>query len=47
MVDRYAKYGTEHLAQAAMRIESARAENVLESVTFLSRHKEKRSQPFG
>ena len=42
MVDRYAKYGTEHLAVAAMRIERVRVENVLDSVTFLSRHKEKK-----
>ena len=37
MVDRYAKYGTEHLAVAAMRIQRVRAENVSNSVTFLSR----------
>lgn len=47
MVDRYAKYGTEHLAVAAMRIERVRAENVPNTVTFLSRSQEKRSQPFG
>jgi len=37
MVDRYAKYGTEHLAVAATRIERFRAENVGKNVTFLSR----------
>lgn len=37
MVDRYAKYGTEHLAVAATRIERVRAENVGNIVTFLSR----------
>ncbi len=37
MVDRYAKYGTEHLAVAAMRIQRVRAENVSNNVTFLSR----------
>lgn len=29
MVDRYAKFGTEHLTRAAARIESGRAENVV------------------
>ena len=43
MVDRYAKYATEHLSVAAMRIERVRAENVGESVTFLSRYKEQRT----
>ncbi len=38
MVDRYAKYATEHMAVAASRIERVRAENVGQSVTFLSRH---------
>jgi len=37
MVDRYAKYGTEHLAVAAMRIQRVRAEDVSNNVTFLSR----------
>jgi integrase len=37
MVDRYAKYGTEHLAVAAMRIQRVRVENVSNNVTFLSR----------
>ena len=37
MVDRYAKYGTEHLAVAAMRIQRVRVENVSNVVTFLSR----------
>lgn len=37
MVDRYAKYATTHLADAAMRIERGRAENVGNIVTFASR----------
>jgi hypothetical protein len=37
MVDRYAKYATEHLAVAATRIERVRAENVGNIVTFTSR----------
>jgi integrase len=37
MVDRYAKYATEHLAVAATRIERVRAVNVGNIVTFSSR----------
>ncbi|HEX5806627.1 MAG TPA: tyrosine-type recombinase/integrase [Macromonas sp.] len=37
MVDRYAKYATEHLALAASRIQRVRAENVGKNVTFMSR----------
>ncbi len=37
MVDRYAKYATSHLAEAAMRIERHRAQNVGNIVTFASR----------
>jgi hypothetical protein len=40
MVDRYAKYATEHLAVAANRIQRVRDENVVNLVTFLSRPKE-------
>ncbi len=39
MVDRYAKYATEHLVVAATRIERIRVENVQNTVTFLSRSK--------
>ena len=34
MVDRYAKFATEHLAAAAARIESAGEENVIELSRF-------------
>ena len=37
MVDRYAKYATTHLADAAMRIERVRVENVSNIVTLSSR----------
>lgn len=37
MVDRYAKYGTEHLAAAASRIERVRAKSGGNLVRFLSR----------
>lgn len=37
MVDRYAKYATEHLSLAAARIERVRAEDVAPNVTFLAR----------
>lgn len=37
MVDRYAKYATEHLSLAAARIERVRAEDVARNVTFLAR----------
>ena len=43
MVDRYAKYATEHLSAAAARIERVRSdENGTEVVTFLSRSKTER-----
>ncbi len=41
MVDRYAKYATEHLAVAATRIQRSRNENVPNIVTFLSRPNKK------
>jgi integrase len=44
MVDRYAKYATEHLAVVATRIERVRAENVGNIVTFAKR---KRTKPRG
>ena len=44
MVDRYAKYATEHLAVAAMRIERVRAENVGNIVTFSSRSDKRREE---
>ena len=34
MVDRYAKFGTEHLTRAAARIESGKAENVVQFPHF-------------
>lgn len=43
MVDSYAKYGTEHLAVAATRIQPGRVENVGNVVTFLSRPERKRT----
>jgi hypothetical protein len=43
MVDRYAKYATEHLAVAATRIQRVRDENVVNLVTFLSRSNEQRA----
>lgn len=43
MVNRYAKYATEHLAVAASRIQRLRDENVVNLVTFSSRPKEKRA----
>ena len=43
MVDRYAKYATEHLTVAAARIESGRSEKAADdAVTFLSRSKTER-----
>lgn len=42
MVDRYAKYATSHLAEAATRIERQRAENVGNIVTFSSRSEAKK-----
>lgn len=41
MVDRYAKYATEHLAVAAARIEGKRSAEVIPLVTFSSRLREK------
>jgi integrase len=41
MVERYAKFATENLTEAASRIERSRGENVVEIVTFLSRQKTK------
>ena len=43
MVDRYAKYATEHLAVAANRIQRVRVENVVNLVTFSSRSNNKRA----
>jgi integrase len=43
MVDRYAKYATEHLAVAASRVQRVRDENVVDLVTFLSRPKVQRA----
>ena len=45
MVDRYAKYATEHLAVAATRIERVRAETVGNIVTFSSRSPKKKDLP--
>lgn len=43
MVDRYAKYATEHLAVAAARIENGRGGNVISLSTFSPRQKAKRA----
>lgn len=43
MVDRYAKYATEHLAVAASRIQRVRDENVVNLVTFSSRPERQRA----
>jgi predicted chitinase len=43
MVDRYAKYATEHLAVAANRIQRVRDDNVVDLVTLLSRLKKQRA----
>ena len=43
MVDRYAKYATEHLAVAAARIGGKRSAEIIPLVTFTSRQKEKRA----
>ncbi|UBM10230.1 site-specific integrase [Cupriavidus metallidurans] len=40
MVDRYAKYATEHLAVAAARIAGDRDNNMVPLITFLSRQKD-------
>ena len=42
MVDRYAKFGTEHLTVAAARIERGRDTNVIELSRFSHVPKEKR-----
>lgn len=44
MVDRYAKFATEHLSVAAARIERNREASVVPLVTFLSRQEEKRAR---
>lgn len=43
MVDRYAKYATEHLAAAASRIENGRGGNVIPFPTFSPRQKDQRA----
>lgn len=43
MVDRYAKYATEHLAVAASRIENGRGGNVIELRTISPRQKQQRA----
>lgn len=43
MVDRYAKYATEHLTVAAARIENGRGGNVIHLPTFSTRRKEQRA----
>jgi len=43
MVDRYAKFATEHLTVAASRIESGRVANVMDLVTFLSRQESQKA----
>jgi integrase len=43
MVDRYAKYATEHLAVAAARIENGRGGNVIPLSTFSLRRKDQRA----
>jgi integrase len=45
MVDRYAKYATEHLAVAAARIEHSRGANVISLPTFSPRLKTQRASP--
>lgn len=47
MVDRYAKYATSHLAEAAMRIERQRAQNVGNIVTFASRSEARKDLAVG
>lgn len=42
MVDRYAKFATEHLTVAASRIESRHVPNVVNLVTFIA-HQEKKT----
>jgi hypothetical protein len=43
MVDRYAKYATEHLAVAAARIENGKGGKVIQLSTFSPRHKGERA----
>ena len=43
MVDRYAKYATEHLAVAASRIQRAHDESAVNLVTFSSRRERQRA----
>jgi integrase len=43
MVDRYAKYATEHLAVAASRIENGRGGNVIQLCTFSPHRTEQRA----
>lgn len=43
MVDRYAKFGTEHLTVAAARIEHGRGRNVIELARFCHVHKKQRA----
>ncbi|MDD2885820.1 MAG: tyrosine-type recombinase/integrase [Dechloromonas sp.] len=43
MVDRYAKFATENMAEAASRIERGRGRNVVNLVTFLSRPEMKKT----
>jgi integrase len=45
MVDRYAKYATEHLAVAAARIENGRGGNVVQLSTFSLRREKQRASP--
>jgi len=43
MVDRYAKFATEHLAKAANRIDHFGQDNVIELSRFCHVHQEKRA----
>ncbi len=43
MVDRYAKYATEHLAAAASRIENGQGGNVVQFPTFSPRQEWKKA----
>jgi|GEM_PF-4700198 len=45
-MDRYAKYATSNLAEATMRIERQRAQNVGNIATFLSRSEKKKDLTF-
>jgi len=44
MVDRYAKFATEHLAVAAARIENGRGGNVVQLSTFSLRREKAKGQ---